>query len=172
METIIRHAEEADLPALVSIYNHYIRETPVTFDIEEQTVEQRKAAWFSNFTVDGRHRCLVAEEGGKRLGWACSGPFRGKRAYETSVEFSVYLDPAAGGRGLGRRLYETLIAELEGADVHRALGGITLPNEASVALHRAVGFTEIGIFREVGRKFGRYWDVLWMERALGEPVSR
>lgn len=166
METLIRRAEEADLPALVSIYNHYIRETAITFDIEEQTLEQRKAAWFDNFTAEGRHRCLVAVQDGKPLGWACSGPFRGKRAYETSVEFSVYLAPQAGGRGLGRRLYDALIAELQGADVHRALGGITLPNEASVALHRAAGFTEIGIFREVGRKFGRYWDVLWMERPL------
>lgn len=162
----IRRIEEGDLPALLSIYNYYIRETPITFDIEEKTLAARKADWFSLFSEKGRHQCFIAEREGRALGWACSMPFRPKAAYDTSVEVSIYLDPSAQGAGLGRALYERLLGEIAAADTHRALAGITLPNEASCALHRAMGFEDAGIFREVGRKFGRYWDVLWMERAL------
>lgn len=164
--TVIRHVKEADLPALLRIYNHYIRETPITFDIEEKTLAARKADWFSLFTDKGRYQCFVAEREGQALGWACSMPFRPKQAYDTSVEVSIYLAPEAQGAGLGRALYEKLLGGIGQADTHRALAGITLPNEASCALHRAMGFEEAGLFREVGRKFGRYWDVLWMERAL------
>ena len=82
------------------------------------------------------------------------------------METTVYLAPDATGQGLGRRLYGALFDSLAGADVHLAVGGITLPNEASLALHRAFGFEPVGIFRQVGYKFGRYWDVQWFQRRL------
>jgi phosphinothricin acetyltransferase len=82
------------------------------------------------------------------------------------VETTVYLDPAATGRGVGSMLYQQLFTELQAEDVHRAFAGVALPNPASVALHRRFGFTDVGTFTEVGRKNGRWWDVLWLQRSL------
>lgn len=127
--------------------------------------------WFDHYDAVGRHRLLVAcadgTEGtdGTVVGYATSSPHRPKAAYQTSVETSVYCDPEATGVGVGTALYESLFAALAAEDVHRAFAGITLPNVASVALHRRFGFAEVGVFAEVGRKFGRYWDVLWMGRS-------
>ena len=91
-----------------------------------------------------------------------------RAAYDVAVETSVYLAPDACGRGLGRRLYEALFDELDGAGLHGAYGGIALPNDASVRLHEALGFRRVGIYEEVGRKFGRYWSVAWYEKRLRE----
>ena len=163
---LIRRVEQADLPALTEIYNHYVVHTPVTFDLEPKTLAQRQE-WFDTFRPSGRYQCFVAVEEGAAIGWACSGKFREKAAYATSVEMSVYLAPAHHGKGLGRKLYETIFAALAGEDIHRAYGGITLPNPASVALHEAFGFRRIGTQHEIGRKFGRYWDVALYERSMG-----
>lgn len=159
----IRPAEQADLPALREIYNHYIAHTPVTFDLEPKTLSERQR-WFDGFGTSGRHRCFVAANDGLVIGWACTCKFRDKAAYQTTVETSVYLAPQETGRGIGRRLYETLFATLASEDIHRYVAGITQPNEASVALHRAMGFAPIGTFAEIGLKFGRFWDVAWYER--------
>lgn len=161
----IRRAVQADLPTLLSIYNHYVAHTHVTFDLEPRTLAQRQA-WFDGFADRGRHQCLVAVKDGAPIGWACSGRFKEKAAYQTSVETSVYLVPGEGRQGLGRRLYEELFTALGGEDVHRAFAGIALPNDASVALHRAMGFEPVGVYREVGHKFGRFWDVAWFGRAM------
>jgi phosphinothricin acetyltransferase len=161
----IRPPREEDLPALTEIYNHYIRETPITFDLEPYTVEARRP-WLASFAPKGRYRILVAEKEGRTLGWACSRRFRDRAAYDPSIEVSVYLAPDAGGRGLGTELYTRLFRELEGEDVHRAFAGVTLPNEASVALHRKFGFTPCGVMSHAGRKFERYWDVGWFEKEL------
>jgi phosphinothricin acetyltransferase len=150
---------------LTRIYNHYITETAITFDIEPFTPEQRRP-WLEKFSPEGRHRCFVAEIDGVVAGWACSDAFRPKAAYDSTVELSVYLDPGATGRGLGRSLYETLLASLAGTDLHLALGGVTLPNDASVALHEHFGFASTGVLREVGWKFDRYWDVEWFAKKL------
>jgi phosphinothricin acetyltransferase len=164
--SIIRRAEESDLPALLVIYNHYVLTTPITFDLEPRTLEQRRQ-WFASFASTGRYQCFVAEEEeGVVTGWASTGRFREKAAYDTSVEMSVYLAPGHAGKGLGRKLYETLFPALKGADIHRCYGGITLPNDASVALHKAFGFELIGIQHEVGRKFGKFWDVALYERVF------
>lgn len=149
----------------MAIINHYVERTAITFDVEPFTVETRRP-WLAQFAETGRHRIFVAERDGRVLGWACSGPFRPKAAYATSVETSVYLAPGEGGRGLGSRLYARLFGALGGEDVHRALAGITLPNDASVRLHERFGFHRVGVFRENGRKLGRYWDVAWYEKPL------
>ncbi len=166
MNVQIRSAIIGDLPSLTDLYNHYIVNTPTTFDIEPYRLEGR-AAWFSQFALTGRYRLLVAEQKGEILGYACSGPFKAKRAYETSVEVSIYLDPNTKGRGLGTALYIELFELLEKEDVHRAYAGITLPNEASQIIHEKFGFESVGVYREVGRKFGQYWDVEWFEKELG-----
>ena len=154
----IRPATPADLPALRDIYNHYTIHTPVNFDIEPRTLEQRQA-WFTEFAPTGRYRCFVVEEGGVAVAYASSSRFKEKKAYETTIEMSVYCAPDHGGKGHGRRLYQTLFDALKGEDIHRAYAGITIPNEASVRLHTAMGFRHVGTYPEMGRKFGRYWDV-------------
>jgi phosphinothricin acetyltransferase len=154
----IRRAEQADLPALLEVYNHYILNSPITFDIAPRTLEQRQA-WFAGFASSGRYQCLVAVEDGQACGWASSHPYNERAAYETTISTTIYLAPEARGQGSGRKLYGALFEALEGADIHRIFAGITLPNAASVTLHRSFGFEEIGIYREVGRKFGRFWDV-------------
>jgi len=156
-DVTIRMAERADLPALLDIYNHYILTTPITFDIEPRTLAQRQV-WFEQFSATGKYRCFVAVREGNPIGWACSAQFKEKAAYATTIETSIYLAPDEHGHGLGRRLYEILFDALKDEDIHRAFAGITLPNDASVGLHRAVGFEHIGTYAEVGRKFGRYWD--------------
>ena len=165
-DVTIRMAERADLPALLDIYNHYVVHTPVTFDLEPRTLAQRQE-WLDQFAPAGRYRCYVAARGGRAIGWACSARFKEKEAYATSIETSIYLAPGEGGKGLGRRLYQTLFDALKGEDIHRAFGGITQPNDASVAVHKAVGFEHIGTYREIGRKFGRYWDVALYLRPMG-----
>ena len=165
-EIVIRRVVQDDLPALLAIYNHFVVHTPVTFDIEPRSLEQRQA-WLDTFADVGRHQCLVAAKDGQAIGWACSGKLREKAAYDTSVETSIYLAPGEQGQGLGRRLYQTLFEALADEDVHRAFGGITQPNEASVGLHLAMGFTHVGTYREVGRKFGKFWDVAWYGKTLG-----
>jgi phosphinothricin acetyltransferase len=154
----IRRAEESDLPALLDIYNHYVLHTPVNFDIAPRTLEQR-GEWLAQFSTSGKYRCFVAEEDGAAIGYACSTPFKEKAAYGTTIETSVYCAPDRGRRGIGRRLYATLFDALKGEDIHRAFAGITLPNAGSVGLHEAMGFRHIGTYTEVGRKFGKYWDV-------------
>jgi len=161
----IRRVEQADLPALLDIYNHYVITTPITFDLEPRTLAQRQV-WLDSFAPSGRHQCFVAVVNGRAVGWACSGKFKEKAAYDTSVEMSVYLAPDQQGKGLGRKLYWTLIPALRDQDIHRLFAGITQPNDASVALHKAFGFELVGVQPEVGRKFGRFWDVALYQRAL------
>jgi phosphinothricin acetyltransferase len=164
-EIVVRRAAAADLSALLDIYNHYVVTTPITFDIEPRTLAQRRE-WLDQFGESGPHQCFVAELENKAIGWACSAKFKEKEAYATSVETSVYCAAEYTGRGIGRQLYSALFEALAGEDVHRAYGGVTLPNEASVGLHVALGFRPIGTQRQVGRKFGRFWDVALYEREM------
>lgn len=163
--SVIRPAGHGDVAALAAIYNHYIRETPATFDVTEKGLDER-AAWLAGFSTTGPYRLLVADAGGELLGYAYSGRFKERAAYATSIETSIYLRPDTTGKGVGSALYTALFDVLGGEDVHRAYAGITLPNAASEAIHRRFGFRQIGIYGEVGRKFGKYWDVVWYERAL------
>ena len=160
----IRRVAQGDLPALLAIYNHYVVNTHVTFDIEPRTLAQRQE-WLDSFSDTGRHQCFVAVKAGVPIGWACSANFKEKAAYQTSVETSIYLAPGETGQGAGPRLYTTLFDALAGQDVHRLFAGIGTPNEASVALHLKMGFRHVGTYPEVGRKFDRYWDVAWYGRA-------
>jgi phosphinothricin acetyltransferase len=163
MGLLIRPAVLDDLPALTEVHNYYVVHTHIVFDVEPYTVEQRRA-WFDAHNDGRRYRLIVAEEDARVLGSACTGRFRPKEAYDTTVEASVACHPDAKGRGLGTMLYTTLFEELKGQDIHRIVAGIAQPNDASNALHRKMGFREMGTFTQVGRKFGQYWDVRWLER--------
>lgn len=165
MSVHIRPARLDDLGPITEIYNHYVVSTAITFDIDPVLAEDRHA-WFLEHTTGAGHRLLVAEDGGRIVGYAGTGTFRGKRAYDTTVETTIYIASGCEQRGLGTRLYAALFEALAGEPVHRAVAGITLPNPASLALHARFGFREVGVFRENGRKLDHYWDVMWLERAL------
>jgi phosphinothricin acetyltransferase len=163
-DVCIRPAARADLPRLTEIYNYYVVHTPVTFDIEPYTVEGREM-WFAQFGPAGRYRLLVAENDAGVIGYAGTTRFRPKAAYETTVETTIYCAPEEAGKGIGSRLYTALFAALHGEDIHRFVAGYALPNPATAAIHARFGFKVVGVFSENGRKFGKYWDVCWVERA-------
>ncbi len=161
----IRPARADDLARLTEIYNFYIINTPITFDIDPITAEDRRP-WFAQFAETGPHRLLVAEDTGGVLGYAGSHQFRVKKAYDTSVETTIYLAQEATSRGIGSALYTALFDALRSEDLHMAVAGITLPNAASVALHQRFGFVQAGLMHAIGRKFDQYWDVGWCERPM------
>lgn len=166
MQIMIREFCANDIAALTELYNHYILGSVITFDLQPYTPEQRYQGWMSHYTHSGRYRLFVAESDGKPIGYASSGQFNKKAAYQTSVETSIYLSHDCVGYGTGSRLYEALFSALAREDVHRAYAGVTLPNEASVAIHHKFGFEQVALYKEVGRKFDRYWDVAWFEKNL------
>src|SRR5512140_1265251 len=114
-DVAIRAAERRDLPDLLAIYNHYVVNTPITFDLEPRTLAQRQE-WFDGFDKTGRYQCFVAVREGSPRGWVCSTRFREKAAYQTTIETSVYLADGEGRKGIGRRLYLTLFEALAGQD--------------------------------------------------------
>jgi phosphinothricin acetyltransferase len=161
---VLRPVIDDDLVELNEIYNHYVRTSHATFDLEPTGIDRRRE-WFADH-AGGRHRAFVAVGGGRLMGYACSSRYRPKPAYDTTVETSVYVAPDFVGQGVGASLYRVLLEAIETVDVHRALAGIAQPNEASVALHERFGFRLVAHFSEQGRKFGRYWDVDWYERQI------
>ena len=163
---VVRPGERRDLDAISAVHGHYARETPVTFDLRPYTPDEREE-WFGHYATEGRHRLFVAELDGEVLGYTSSSRYRPKAAYETTVETSIMLRPGATGRGTGSALYRALFDALAGEDVHLACAGITMPNEASEALHLAFGYRRVGTFTGQGRKLGAYWDVAWFEKPLG-----
>jgi phosphinothricin acetyltransferase len=165
MEMIVRAATLADLPDITKIHNYYVENTHITFDVRPFSPEQR-TTWFHDHGDGHRHQTLVAEENGTIVGYTASGAFRTKEAYETTVEVSVACIADQVGKGIGSLLYRELFGRLQKEDVHRVVAGIAQPNAASNTLHERFGFTRVGTFTEVGRKFGKYWDVLWMEKML------
>jgi phosphinothricin acetyltransferase len=163
--TLIRPARASDLARLTEIYNHYVVHSPATFDLAPKTVVER-AEWFAQFSETGRHRLLVAEDKDVVLGYAGATRFRAKPAYSRTVETTIYCAPEATGRGIGMQLYAALFEALTHEEVHRIVAGYVPPNPASERLHARMGFRPVGTFSEQGYKFGRYWDVVWMERPL------
>jgi phosphinothricin acetyltransferase len=161
----VRPATIDDLESINDIYFHYVVNSHVTFDTEPAPMGSR-VMWFNRYHLNGRHRLLVAEDDGRVVGYATSGEFRDKGAYDPSVETSLYLQPGETRRGIGALLYEALFAALANEDVHRAYAGIALPNPASITLHERFGFRKVAHFTEVGRKLGRWWDVAWYEREM------
>lgn len=164
-ELLVRPAVVEDVPAMMAIYNHYVETSHATFDIAPVSLENR-LAWFGSFGERGPFRLVVAKQDGQVVGYAGSGKFREKPAYLTSVEMTVYVDPDARGQGVGARMYRHLFELLDDEPIHRAYAGITLPNPASLALHRQFGFRDVGLYDEVGFKLGCYWSVQWLEKPM------
>lgn len=163
----IETARNSDLPGILDILNHYVREDHCTFDTDPWAPAD-KADWFRQFRAEGPHRLLVGRAEGKLVGYVHSAAWRPKRAYEVTVETTVYVAPGALGQGVGTALLEHLLDALRGTGALRAVAGIAQPNDASNRLHQALGFRPVGTFHRVGRKFGKDWDVAWFERNI-EP---
>ena len=162
----ILHAEPEHLDQIAAIYNAEIRSSPATFDLEEQPVSQWERVLEELDHEAGHFLIVGVDDGGTVLGYAKSGRFRERAAYDTSVETSIYVAEAARGCGVGRTLYARLIELLEGSNARLAVGGMTEPNPASAALHESLGFTRVGTFEGVGVKFGEPWDVTWYQRPV------
>lgn len=162
----IRDAVADDLPAVAAIYTHYTLRTTTTFNTEVRTPRE----WTERFSAHRRrpgHHFLVAERDGVVVGYVETQQFRPKPAYDRSVEVSVYLAPDTTGGGVGRALFDELLARLEAEPaVHRVYAIIALPNDASVGFHVRQGFVHRGTLNEAGYKFGRYLDVAYYERAV------
>jgi phosphinothricin acetyltransferase len=159
----VRPATDADVDAVAAIYAREVAEGHATFDTDPPP----RSRWEGRLaSADPGDHFLVAEVAGRVVGFAYSSAYRDKGAYAATRETTIYLDPAAAGRGIGRRLYDDLLARLRDTGVHTALACLAVPNEASEALHRACGFEPVGVMREVGRKFDRWIDVAWWQRLL------
>lgn len=160
---IVRQAAPEDAAGINAVYNPFIRDTAITFETVEHTEEQRRG-WLASLAASPRTPVFVAEAEGAVAGFANAAPFDPRGAYETSVKASVFVAPEAAGKGVASALYEALFNALSRADVHRAYALIVAPNPASVALHERFGFVHKTTLSEVGRKFGRYHDVMWFEK--------
>jgi L-amino acid N-acyltransferase YncA len=161
--TRVRTATEADVPGIAAIYDEQVRTGISTFDLEPPP----RSYWSHRLAADepGDH-VVVADDEGTVTGFAYAGSYRPRPGYRLTRETSVYVAARARGQGLGRRLYDDLLPRLDADGIHVALALVALPNDASVALHEACGFTHLGTMREVGRKFDRWLDTAWYQRTF------
>lgn len=161
---MIRTATAADAAAIINIYNHYIATTTISFE-ENPVTEQEMAQRIKD--VSASLPWYVEEQDGVVIGYAYATPWRARSAYRFSVESTVYVAASHAGKGIGKRLYQTLIADLRQRGIHVIIGGIAQPNAASVALHESLGFEKVAHFKDVGRKFEQWVDVGYWELRLG-----
>ena len=159
----IRPATPADASAILNIYAPIVMETAISFEVDVPSVEEM-AGRIESFSET--HVYLAAELNDSFAGYAYASPHRARATYKTSVDFTVYIDPSARGNGVGKALYQALKPATAARGYHAAFAGITLPNAGSVALHESVGFTHIGVYREVGFKLGAWHDVGWWQLML------
>ncbi len=160
---MIRSALPTDADAICQIYNHYIKTSIATFETDPVVPSQMAERVVETLS---QYPWLVYEHAGTVLGYAYASGWKGRCAYRFTAESTVYLSPEAVGRGVGRALYEALLEALQGLKVHSVIGGISLPNPASVGLHEALGFEKVAHFKEVGWKFDRWIDTGYWERLL------
>jgi L-amino acid N-acyltransferase YncA len=160
----IRPAVRSDAAQMAAIYNQAVLHSTATFDTEPESVEARETS-LDEHTAP-QHPVLVAEREGRILGWASLSRYSTRCAYETTVEASTYIDESETDRGVGTALSEALLDAGLAGGVHAVLLRICTENAASLAMSRKLGFFEIGVMREVGVKFGRTLDVMWLEKLL------
>jgi L-amino acid N-acyltransferase YncA len=159
---------ERDAAGCLEIYGPYVRDTAVSFEERVPTVAEfdRRIR-----EVAAAHPWLVLEEAGRIAGFAHASRHRARAAYRWAADVTVYVAPSHHRRGVGRRLYSELLQRLRRQGFHVACAGITLPNGASIALHRALGFEPVGVYRRIGFKHGAWHDVSWWQVELAPPSS-
>ena len=165
-QIVIRAATPNDAGAIVAIYNHFVRETIVTFEeVEIDAAElgrRMQTVWSAGLPW------LVVEDHNDVAGYAYATKWKERVGYRFSVEATIYLAPAATGKRIGMRLYGALFTQLEACGVHAVIGGIALPNDASVALHAKMGMKQVAHFEQTGFKFGRWIDVVYWELVFAD----
>ena len=159
----IRAARPGDLGTINDIYNHYVVHSTTTYDVEPNTAEER-ARWFEEHGPE--HPVIVAERDGVVIGFGSLSRFRTRFAYRHSVEDSVFVRHDIFRQGIGSAILADLVSRAKALGHHTVIGGIDAEQEASIALHARHGFAEVARMREVGYKFGRWLDVVFMQRML------
>ena len=155
---MIRTVLDKDVTSIAEIYNYYISETVVTFETE--TISPKNILdRIAKIQSDDLPWLVAQDNSGKVIGYAYASKWRERFAYRFSVEVTVYLSPNSSGNGVGTQLYEALFSELNERSIHSVIGGITLPNQASIALHEKFGLEKVAHFKEVGFKFEQWLDV-------------
>ena len=162
-DLVVRPVRPSDAAGVRAVYAPIVEQTFISFEEEAPSVEEMARRIEA---VSATHPYFVAERDGMLLGYCYGSQHRARAAYRHSAEVTVYVGEEARGQGVGCALYSALLPELTARGFHMAYGGIALPNTASVALHEAMGFTHLGIFREVGFKLGAWRDVGWWQRPL------
>jgi phosphinothricin acetyltransferase len=163
---MIREATRADAAACAAIYAPYVTDSVISFEVRPPTAPELRSR------MQHAHLWLVAEEEGEICGYAYGSPHRDREAYRWAADVAIYLDGQHRGRGLGRRLYSELFDGLRDRGFCVLCAGVALPNAASEALHRGMGFTEVGVYRRIAFKFGDWIDTRWYQldlRPRGEP---
>jgi phosphinothricin acetyltransferase len=158
---MIRVPEDADFAAIADITNHYIVSSAIHFAYEPFTEAEMRDMWHG---YRDRFPWLVAADGGRVIGYAKASTWRGRTAYDWTAEIGLYVAHDVRGRGTGRALYGALLEELTRRGFRSAIAGVTLPNDASLALHRAFGFASVGVVRDAGFKHGRWHDVEFFQK--------
>lgn len=167
MSLVIRTATPDDAAAVQAIYAPVVRDTAISFETEPPSVDEMRERIRTTLQ---RFPWLVAlDDAGQVCGYVYAGRYAERAAYRWSVTVTVYVRADQRGRSVGRALYLELLAQLKGLGYAMAYGGITLPNEGSVGLHEAVGFTRVGVYRNAGYKLGRWHDVGWWQCELQRP---
>ena len=166
---MIRPVQLSDAEAIRAIYQPYVTETAITFEVEVPTVlefERRITQTLAHFPY------LVAEEEGIVVGYAYASTYYARAAYDWTVELSIYISKEARGQGIGSALYDALEEELKARGYLRFLACIALPNEASISMHKKRGYVQVAHFPKVGYKFDQWHDIVWMQKTLDGPVRK
>lgn len=164
-EVLVRPATANDLPAILAIYNDAVLTTTATYDLEPRTLEHR-ATWFEDHQRANLPVFVAGTADGEVIGWSALNRYHERFGYRFTVENSIYVAAAHRGRGVGRRLLAPLVEAAQERGLHVILAGIDAQNVASLRLHAAFGFEQVAHFREVGHKFGRWLDVIYLQRLL------
>lgn len=162
---MLRNAVIDDALEICKIYNYYIENTIISFEEVPVSVEEMKNRIRE---VTEKYPWLVCEKNGSIAGYAYASKWKDRTAYRYSAESSIYLAQDAVGQGIGNKLYKALISRISGMSIHSVIGGIALPNPASVALHEKLGFKKVACFKEIGRKFSQWIDVGYWELIIDD----
>jgi phosphinothricin acetyltransferase len=166
----VRLATRDDLPAILDIYNDAVLNTTATYDYEPSTMEHR-AAWFDAHEQQRLPIFVAVNDDARVIGWSSLSQYRDRKGYQFTVENSVYVAAAERGRGVGTLLMPPLIESAESLGLRAIIAAIDAENRSSIRLHARFGFLEVGNFKQVGFKFGRWLDVVYMQRLMDEPSA-
>lgn len=175
METLIRDARMTDAERILAVYAPYVRDTAITFEYEVPSLAEFASRMERTMR---RYPYLVLERGAEILGYAYAGPFVGRAAYDWCCELTVYLAPDARGGGFGRRIYQALEEKLRQMGMLNLYACVAYPqtpdeylDRNSAEFHKHLGFSPVGEFRRCGYKFGRWYDMIWLEKIIGEHLA-